>query len=467
MALISWMKKATEATGFDFDDRAGKIEAAAQDLDQAFRLFREQQTALHGGIEVEHKTELRKRLGALESQLDRFLAKDYGVDVGDDLAASAKFLSWKASHKPFHWLIEFYGIINGGGFDVAVGNPPYREYSKVKSEDGYSLTGYETIDCGNLYAYFIEKCYQICANGSFNGMILPIASISTDRMATLQEVYTKKSNLAWVSSFSWRPARLFDGASTINSIIIAEMKQSKTCGIFSTGYRKWNSLEREFLFSTIKYEDCSDFIFSGSIPKIDSNMSRSILAKIGKDKKSAYQYFRKIGKNPIYYYRGMLYWIKVLDFIPKLLKDGKAEVSGQCKTVYVDEDVVTPSAMQALLSSSTFFFYYQVFSDCQQINAREFGNFKIDFDRKIVADLDRLGKCLSEDQKKNSVVMKRAYKSGAVLDKEYFYISKSKGLIDEIDESIARHYGFSSEELDFCQNYDIKYRMGADEDDAE
>jgi hypothetical protein len=73
---IADVRKATEAKGFDFDDRAGKIEAAAQDLDQAFRLFREQQTKLHGGILADHKVELRERLGALEDQLDRFLAKD-------------------------------------------------------------------------------------------------------------------------------------------------------------------------------------------------------------------------------------------------------------------------------------------------------------------------------------------------------------------------------------------------------
>ena len=31
---------------------------------------------------------------------------------------------------------------------------------------------------------------------------------------------------------------------------------------------------------------------------------------------------------------------------------------------------------------------------------------------------------------------------------------------DEIDELLAKHYGFTEEELDFIINYDIKYRMG-------
>jgi len=47
-----------------------------------------------------------------------------------------------------------------------------------------------------------------------------------------------------------------------------------------------------------------------------------------------------------------------------------------------------------------------------------------------------------------------------------------KPIIDEIDKVLAKHYGFTEEELDFIirsalplassKNYDIKYRMGDD-----
>ena len=36
--------------------------------------------------------------------------------------------------------------------------------------------------------------------------------------------------------------------------------------------------------------------------------------------------------------------------------------------------------------------------------------------------------------------------------------------MDEIDCALARHYGLSDEELDFIINYDIKYRMGRDDE---
>ena len=69
------------------------------------------------------------------------------------------------------------------------------------------------------------------------------------------------------------------------------------------------------------------------------------------------------------------------------------------------------------------------------------------------------------DFKRHSVIRVRA-------DCKYqeFSPSKSKPIIDEIDTVLAKHYGFTDEELDFIVNYDIKYRLGlgrdaTDEDD--
>ena len=47
-----------------------------------------------------------------------------------------------------------------------------------------------------------------------------------------------------------------------------------------------------------------------------------------------------------------------------------------------------------------------------------------------------------------------------IITQVHFYIRKSKPIINEIDKVLAKHYGFTDEELDFIINYDIKYRMG-------
>ena len=48
-----------------------------------------------------------------------------------------------------------------------------------------------------------------------------------------------------------------------------------------------------------------------------------------------------------------------------------------------------------------------------------------------------------------------------------YCLRPSKPIIDEIDRVLARHYGFTDEELDFIINYDIKYRIGKDADSDE
>jgi hypothetical protein len=43
----------------------------------------------------------------------------------------------------------------------------------------------------------------------------------------------------------------------------------------------------------------------------------------------------------------------------------------------------------------------------------------------------------------------------------------AKSIIDGIDRVLAKHYGFTDEELDFIINCDIKYRMGGADDGEE
>ncbi len=156
----------------------------------------------------------------------------------------------------------------------------------------------------------------------------------------------------------------------------------------------------------------------------------------------------------------MLYWIKVLDALPVHTENGKRVVSSQCKEVYVSKELPA-CALISLLSSSLFFWFYQTFSDCQQINKREFGHYRFDLAEAISARLKQLGAALMEDYKKNSRIVERIIRDRtALVKKEYFRINQSKPIFDKIDVVLAGHYRFTDEELDFITNYDIKYRMG-------
>lgn len=50
------------------------------------------------------------------------------------------------------------------------------------------------------------------------------------------------------------------------------------------------------------------------------------------------------------------------------------------------------------------------------------------------------------------------------LTVQHIFPKQSKPIVDAIDRVLAKHYGFTDEELDFVTNYDIKYRMGREAD---
>ena len=61
----------------------------------------------------------------------------------------------------------------------------------------------------------------------------------------------------------------------------------------------------------------------------------------------------------------------------------------------------------------------------------------------------------------NNKLISVVNKSSGGVNKSFAYQKKlSKPIVDEIDNILAKHYGFTEEELDFIINYDIKYRMG-------
>ena len=119
-ATYDEVKRAVTST-LDFDNAMEKIAVKAADLQQTFDKFRQLQTEGDGSVPAADKLELQKRLKALEDELNRHLAGEYGVKVSDKVA----YAKWVKSHQPFHWFIQFYGILNSGGFDVIIGNPPY------------------------------------------------------------------------------------------------------------------------------------------------------------------------------------------------------------------------------------------------------------------------------------------------------------------------------------------------------
>jgi hypothetical protein len=71
------------------------------------------------------------------------------------------------------------------------------------------------------------------------------------------------------------------------------------------------------------------------------------------------------------------------------------------------------------------------------------------------------------DMKKNAVRRTAFSRMTGRVEYDEFWPRYSKLIIDKIDRVLAKHYGFTDEELDFIINYDIKYRMGREADEGD
>lgn len=448
------VNEATYGDMFTKQEFQEKVETEMMKVAKAFDEFRHIQLSQHEDIDTfkQAKEELKQRLSAFTDLLNHQMFSHTG---GSDYDA------WLDSHQPFHWIAEYYQIIHGnGGFDVVIGNPPYVVYTESKSVYKISAA-YKTFDCCNLYAYCAERSHSLMYNLGRFGMILPNSSISANKLYPLQKIMTEDQT-CWISNYSWRPSKLFEGADMLLAIIITDFSHQE--GIYTTQYNKWYREFRNSLFKTLSYHDVSGIKINGSIPKMPSSSSAVSFFNRLVGTTALNSIFRAKTSYPIYYFRAVQYWFKVLDIEPIYDEDGIHKVTGEMKPIYFDNNV-QQYAVLAILSSSMFFVYYIMWSSCQVVNSRDF-NLPISLSKmapEYIQRLSELGKALQHDYQKHSKIKERNYsKKGRTftMKKQHFFIKFSKPIIDEIDKVLAQHYGFTEEELDFIINYDIKYRMG-------
>lgn len=77
-----------------------------------------------------------------------------------------------AGDKAFKWEEEFKEIMDEGGFDVVIGNPPYgAELSS--NEKNYIKRRYKDLSSGDSAEYFIEKASRLLKIGGILGFIIP------------------------------------------------------------------------------------------------------------------------------------------------------------------------------------------------------------------------------------------------------------------------------------------------------
>lgn len=250
--------------GLDFDNAMQNIAVKAADLQQTFDKFRQLQTEGDGSVPSAHKLELQGRLKALEDELNRHLAGEYGVKVSD----KAAYAKWVTSHQPFHWFIHFYGILSGGGFDVIVGNPPYVAAAKVRKS--YAVKHLVTDNCTDIYAWVLERSQNLLRTSGRTGMIVPLSlGFSGDFDSCRRLLFTSYSH-NWFSSFGRIPAALFNFDVRVRNTIHLALKSKQPPEVFTTRLHRWFEAARPALFQSVEYAPFQPALWKHRIPKLNT-----------------------------------------------------------------------------------------------------------------------------------------------------------------------------------------------------
>ncbi len=132
-----------------------------------------------------------------------------------------------AGDKAFNWNIEFKDIMDNGGFDCVIGNPPYVRQELFKEIKPYLK---ETYKCYNsiadLYTYFIEKGIDLMSERGKFSFILPNKFLKATYGKQIRKVIKDETNIELIFDFDDYP--VFDDATTYPIVYVLNKKNIKS-----------------------------------------------------------------------------------------------------------------------------------------------------------------------------------------------------------------------------------------------
>jgi hypothetical protein len=407
------------------------IEGRAEAADCAFHQFRAMQTEqdMNAADCSQSKSVLRKRLNELRAQLDRYLSDEYGIKIDDPAA----YASWRTSHHPFHWLVEFYGIMRDGGFDVILGNPPYVEYSKVRAT--YQVIDFKTFTCGNLYVFVIERSMRLKNTSGRMGLIVPLSFVCTRRMSTARTLVAAEP--AWISCFDIRPSSLFDDVAQRLAVVVTGGTAGGQFADFTAGYHRWMSDERKTLFQRLAYTGIAGIAdHMPFIPKLSAELERALLKKLGQVNLGQLVNLRG---GEFIAHRIVRYFVKAFTFVPSFVDAnngcGRSEDYKSFRFEPRERVVVC-----ALINTSLFYWFWRASSDgfhCGygDVYAMPYNGAIADPSRRRIHELHAVP---MEDIIGHSRTRSVATRRGRISYQE-FDMKRSKHIVDEMTVYSQKH----------------------------
>jgi hypothetical protein len=115
-------------------------------------------------------------------------------------------------------------------------------------------------------------------------------------------------------------------------------------------------------------------------------------------------------------------------------------------------------ALLCLLSSSLYYWFWLVVSDCYHVTQRDVRTLPVPDSLGADPALQCLAGELLHDLWKNANRRARRRADGSRATEVQFDVARSRPILDAIDGVLGRHYQMTAEELDYVLSYDAAFR---------